>query len=254
MLCDELEQPVGAHGLGQVADGAQLLAAVVAVLHRGEEDHRDIGQRLVGLQRRDELEAVHVRHVDVRENQVGRILQHQVARDDRVAGGADLVARRGEVHAQQLAQALVVVHHQDPRGHSGQCYLQAVCAACRALAASAATWLSSRNTRSPWALVRVTRWPLSSVRRYSRARSQSAFFVASSFWSAAAFSAALSASARRLRYSCSCSAGVSGPFLAPLASFASLPSFAAGAAAGAGAAGGAFTVEVLTPAGGGVSL
>jgi hypothetical protein len=113
VLRDQFEQPVGAHRLGQVADRAQFLAAVVAVLHRSEEDHRDVGQRLVRFQRRDEFEAVHVRHVDVREDQVGRVLQYLVDGVDRIGGGADVVARRGEVHAQQFAQAFVVVHDQD---------------------------------------------------------------------------------------------------------------------------------------------
>jgi hypothetical protein len=117
MLGDQREQAIGAHRLGEIAHRAELLAAVIAVLHRGQEDHRDVRQRGVGLERGDELEAVHVRHVDVGEDQVGRVLQHLVARADGVGRGAHFVTGRGEVHAQQLAQALVVIHHQDFRGH-----------------------------------------------------------------------------------------------------------------------------------------
>src|SRR6185295_12569097 len=64
------------------------------------------------------------------------------------------------------------------------------------------------------------RWPLDSVLRYSLVRAQ--FSLSSDFalFSASDFSAALRESAWRLRYSCSCSAGVRGPFFASLASFA----------------------------------
>jgi hypothetical protein len=121
VLGDELQQPVGAHRLGDVADRPQRLAAVVALLVRGEEDHRDVGNGLVGLERGDELEAVHVRHVDVGDDQRRRAAQHDVAGGDRVLGDVHLVARGREMQLQQLADAFVVVDDQDAGGHFFYC-------------------------------------------------------------------------------------------------------------------------------------
>ena len=45
------------------------------------------------------------------------MLEHLVAGADGIRRRADLVAGRREVHAQQLAQALVIVHYQDLGRH-----------------------------------------------------------------------------------------------------------------------------------------
>jgi hypothetical protein len=69
--------------------------------------------------RRDQLEAVHVRHGDVADDEVGRRLEHRVAGGDGVLGHLDGIAGRGKVQAQQFAHRLVVFHHQDAgRVHS----------------------------------------------------------------------------------------------------------------------------------------
>jgi hypothetical protein len=80
----------------------------------GEEDHRQcVGDAGVGPQGGDQLEAVHVRHRDVADDQVGRRLEHRIPGGDRVLGHLHSVAGRGQVQAQQFAHRLVVLDHQD---------------------------------------------------------------------------------------------------------------------------------------------
>src|SRR6185503_80183 len=108
--------------LGEVAHYAELLAAVVALLEGGEKNHRDAGNRGIGLQRGDELEAVHVRHVDVADDEVRRIAQHEVARRDRVRGDVHLVAGRAQVQLEQLPDARFVVNDEYGGCHFSWCW------------------------------------------------------------------------------------------------------------------------------------
>ena len=117
MLRHHREQPVRTHRLREVTDRAEFLAAVITFLHRGEKDHRDVREGLVGLQRRDELEAIHVRHVDVRDDQVGRATEDHVPGRDGVLCNQHLVAGCTEMQPQQVAGACFVVHYEDGGSH-----------------------------------------------------------------------------------------------------------------------------------------
>src|SRR5581483_4726611 len=104
---------------GDISGDAERLAALVSFLVRGEEDHRDFRQRLVGTQRLDELEAVEMRHVDVGNDEIGRPFEDHVAGGDRILGDLDLVARGLQMQPQQLTHAFIIIDDQDGGRHGG---------------------------------------------------------------------------------------------------------------------------------------
>ena len=67
----------------------------------------------IGLHRLHQLQAVHVRHVDVRQDQVGTLFGHRVRRHQGVPGDEHLVAGAGELELQQLAHHFVILDHYD---------------------------------------------------------------------------------------------------------------------------------------------
>ena len=111
---------LGAERLGHVLVGAAVLAPedVLLLAAGGEEDH---GGRLGGRVRLDaaaDLEAVHLRHHDVDDQQVGPLLAQLLQRLLAVLRQDHAVAQRLEVHLQDLADARRVVGHQDLAGHA----------------------------------------------------------------------------------------------------------------------------------------
>src|SRR5438094_309730 len=94
-------------------DCAELFAPDLSLLLGGQKNDRNVRQRIVGPDCRDELEAVHVRHVDVRDDEVGRRAQDQVPCFHRVLGDMHGVARVPQVQLQQLANGLVVIDDQN---------------------------------------------------------------------------------------------------------------------------------------------
>src|SRR5256886_16628146 len=63
VLRHQVEHPVRADRLRDVTDCAELFPADLALLLGGQKNDRNVRQRVVGPDCRDELEAVHVRHV-----------------------------------------------------------------------------------------------------------------------------------------------------------------------------------------------
>ena len=85
---------------------------------RGEKQQRGVAQLLIGVERRGDLAAVHLRHVEVAQDQVGLGVARQLGHISGDAGGNDIVAL-GELGLQDVEGQLVVVDDQDfrPRGH-----------------------------------------------------------------------------------------------------------------------------------------
>ncbi|MNV37671.1 hypothetical protein D3C71_1292000 [compost metagenome] len=103
----------GVDGLGDVVHCAQLQPHrfVVGGAHGGEENHRNVFGLGVELQAPQHLVAIHVRHHDVEQDQVGLFGRHDLQRA--FAGGCqlDLVVGAQEVaHQRQIARG--VIHHQ----------------------------------------------------------------------------------------------------------------------------------------------
>ena len=86
-----------------------------AVRFGGDQDHRDERQRGVGLQPLDGLDAVHLRHHDVEQYEVGQQLAGLFQRLDAVPGGHDLVALALEAHLQNVDIVRHIVDDQNQR-------------------------------------------------------------------------------------------------------------------------------------------
>ncbi len=86
----------------------------------GVEDHRDGGDLLLGPQRLDEMVAVHARHQDVGDDQVGPLAARQRQAVDAVGGGQQAVLLEAQQGQQELPVQHMVVDDQDC-GHAASC-------------------------------------------------------------------------------------------------------------------------------------
>ena len=106
------------HRLGQVVLGAQLDAAhdVVQALERRGHDHRQVAQLRVGLQLLEHLEAVHLGHLDVEQQQVEAARARSISSATRpFSAQRDAMALQLQAARQQQAVDLVVVDDQQAR-------------------------------------------------------------------------------------------------------------------------------------------
>ena len=118
-LADGVDQLLGQVALEHVAARAHLqrLIDALAVGIHGKHDHPGLGVAQDDLARR--IDAVHLRHDDVEERDVGTQLARQADRLTAVAGGSDdfEVALRGEEVAYAVGYYSMVVGDEDPEGH-----------------------------------------------------------------------------------------------------------------------------------------
>ena len=98
--------------LGDVVVGAHLEAEqlVDLLVLGGEEDHRHVGLLAQAAQ---QLHAVHARHLDVEDRQVGGLLAQRLEGGGAVAIGAHLVALRLQRHAERGEDVALVVDQSD---------------------------------------------------------------------------------------------------------------------------------------------
>src|SRR5580704_14950261 len=103
-----------AEGLGDVAVAAGRARLVLVARQRvgGDGDHRDRPQRRIGLDAARRLVAVHHRHLDVHQNQVGLVLGGLGHALGAVMRLDHVVARHAEKVAQDLAIVLGVLDHE----------------------------------------------------------------------------------------------------------------------------------------------
>jgi len=112
------QQDRRADGLGDVIDRAQreAFALVFSIHTRGEKNHRDVASGIVGLELATHLIAVHVRHHDVEQHQVGH--RRSLRRFERARSAARhldaVVFAQQRGHEDQVVWG--VIHHQ----HGGQ--------------------------------------------------------------------------------------------------------------------------------------
>jgi hypothetical protein len=110
------QQPL-AEGLGDIIVGAhrQAQRLVELVVLAGQEDHRD---RALLAQPPEQLEPVHLGHLDVEHRQIGRILDQRLERAFAVridAGEEPLGLERDRDRGEDVA---VVIDQRDRRGHA----------------------------------------------------------------------------------------------------------------------------------------
>src|SRR5581483_5506728 len=112
---DRGHQLVARERLREVVVGAEIHSAAQAgaIVERGEEHERGIGEAGLGAQRLEHREAVHLRHVDVAQDEVGLVAPRELQRDAPV-----LRAHRRETldleHEQDVvADPGLVLDHED---------------------------------------------------------------------------------------------------------------------------------------------
>ena len=103
-------------GLGQVVLGTQLDAAHDALdpFERGRDDDGQVAQLQVVLQLLEYLEAVHLRHLHVEQEQVERFAPKHLERDAAVLRGRDAVTLLLQAARQEQPVDLVVVDDEQP--------------------------------------------------------------------------------------------------------------------------------------------
>lgn len=115
-LADETLDLLDAKGFGEQTDGAGAVRLLEFLARAG--DHDDPGIGVEPADDVDDVEAVHDRHVDVHEDDVGMVLFVEVDRFNSVLGDThDLLANGVERFAKEGADSLVVIHHKN--FHSG---------------------------------------------------------------------------------------------------------------------------------------
>ena len=121
---DPGSEDLGRDGLGQVVGCAHLDAAddAVELIDPGDDDDRQVPQRVVGLERRQRLVAVHDRHDDVQQDDVDRLRSVVAQHRERLATVRRLDGRVTDVGKQPDEQSPVerrVVDDQDAAAGHG---------------------------------------------------------------------------------------------------------------------------------------
>jgi hypothetical protein len=112
------EQLAPVDRLGEEVVGARLEALdALGRLGRGDEDHGKKRGLRIRPQPAAELVAVHARHHDVGDYEVGRAGAHRLERLFAVERDLDLVAEIAQQSRHQLGVGALVVHHEDALGH-----------------------------------------------------------------------------------------------------------------------------------------
>ena len=109
--------------LGQEVVGAGLQAAhlLLRLVQRGDHHHRDVAGRRVFLQFAAADIAVHARHHDVEQDQVGLPGPRLVQRLEPVPGAGHLVIFSRELGFQQPRVGRDIIHDQDAGSHPLRC-------------------------------------------------------------------------------------------------------------------------------------
>ena len=98
--------------LGDVVIGPQV-KPLDAVAHLGLDRDHDHRHRRNLAQQAQRLEAVHLRHGNIHDHQVGQILTHAIERGEAVRGLDHLETLQLQVHPLQAADARLVINDQN---------------------------------------------------------------------------------------------------------------------------------------------
>ena len=114
-IVDAQDQLARIERLRQIVVGARLEPGNAALRLRKRRQHED-GQTSLGAQRSRQVDAVLTRHHDVEHDEVELQAGEPAPRFGRGAGDGDAKAVLGKILLQQIADAGVVVDHQEVRG------------------------------------------------------------------------------------------------------------------------------------------
>ena len=109
-----LLQVLAAEGLDQVLEGPVGQRVLHRLQGRVGRDHHDLDAGVDALDAAEELDAVHLRHLDVHEDQVRVEALQRTQRRFTAIGGGDVVPGL-EDHAERFPRPHLVVHHEDAR-------------------------------------------------------------------------------------------------------------------------------------------
>jgi hypothetical protein len=103
--------------LGDVVDGAQSEAPLLVArgIHGGDEDHGNVAGKRIDAQVLEHLEAIHARHHDVEQDQVGSGLAGGDLQGARAGVGSQDAASRLQQFAKNGQVLRVVVDNEDGR-------------------------------------------------------------------------------------------------------------------------------------------
>ena len=107
-----VEERCGIDGLGEIAVHAKPEAALL-VLNNREDDDGNVHCGGIVLEHGGDVEAVHLRHHDVENDEAGRLFADERERFAAIFGEAHGIAGFGEFLLQQRANVRVVVDDQD---------------------------------------------------------------------------------------------------------------------------------------------
>src|ERR1700730_9005100 len=101
--------------LGKIGFAAAFADALLVALHgeRGDRDHGNGAQLRIILDPAGDLEAGHLRQLNVHQDQIGAHLADEIERLVPIAGARGLIAMRFQQIAKELHVELVVLHDQD---------------------------------------------------------------------------------------------------------------------------------------------
>jgi hypothetical protein len=143
--------------LAHEVPGAGLQRSQLVPRLRGDDQHRKVALRIVGLQRRHHLESVHPRHLQVEQDQVVVVFSVQGANLVRIGRRGDAgITRFAQGLLQQADVRLLIVHDQDagrgnlPVGRDHTCS----CSAAPAFGILSAASSASMNSLTLMGLVR----------------------------------------------------------------------------------------------------
>src|SRR6267143_1935822 len=112
---DRLDQEVACDRLGQQLRGTELACPRVGlvVATSCEHEHRDILGRRIGAQRLENLESVQIGQREVKEDEVGCVVDNGAQTEHRVLGRQHLMPGARKVHAQEVQERQVVFDDYD---------------------------------------------------------------------------------------------------------------------------------------------
>jgi hypothetical protein len=120
---DREEQFFARHRLGQVRAAQELcLFPSRVIVGRSEENEREIVKPVIPPNSDTQLQAIHVRHLDVADHEVERLLMQGAQRLRGVAHRFNLVAVRLEVNEHRVAKRRFFGHEQDSSHANELCF------------------------------------------------------------------------------------------------------------------------------------
>ena len=103
-------------GIMPMGAGLEAADAILGVLQRCDEYHRNEPSRRIPFERQARVEAVDVRHHDVHQDQIGLIARRPIEGCPAIVGEVHFISVPRQKRRDQFAIRLHVVDHEDATG------------------------------------------------------------------------------------------------------------------------------------------